>query len=145
MSNSNNSSKTKVKMGRPMIEIDQKEFEALCQMNCTEDEIASFFGCSTKTLYRWCKRTYREDFCLVYKKKSEKGKISLRRNLFKMSKTSVPVAIFLAKNLLGYKDNPIAETDIQSKNVSDDSTEKLLKELNDRKVEGLEETKDDLQ
>ena len=42
-------STTKKKAGRPVIQIDQKSFEELCKMQCTELEIAGFFGCSDET------------------------------------------------------------------------------------------------
>lgn len=92
-------------MARPQIEINQKQFENLCAMMCTLDEIAGFFDCSSDTIERWCKRTYAEGFADVYKKKSARGKMSLRRNQFELSKRSAAMAIFLGKQYLGQKDN----------------------------------------
>ena len=59
-------------MARPQKEIDQKQFENLCGLQCTEEEIADFFDCSVDTISRWCKRAYSESFAEVYKKKSSK-------------------------------------------------------------------------
>ena len=91
-------------MGRPRIEIDQKQFEKLCGIHCTEEEIASFFSCSVDTIERWCKRTYETTFAEAFKKHSATGKISLRRLQFKLAEHSVPMAIFLGKNYLGQTD-----------------------------------------
>lgn len=92
-------------MARPRKEIDQKQFEKLCGMMCTLEEIAGFFDCSEDTIERWCKRTFNERFAEVYKKKSHAGRISLRRNQFELSKKSAAMAIFLGKNYLGQKDS----------------------------------------
>lgn len=65
--------------GRPRKEIDQKEFEKLCGLQCTQEEIAAFFDCSADTIERWCERTYELKFAEVFKQKRGLGKISLRR------------------------------------------------------------------
>lgn len=92
------------KMGRPKIPINQQEFEKLCYMQCTETEIASFFDCSVDTIENWCKATYETTFSEIYKRKSEYGKISLRRTQFKIAEKSAAMAIFLGKQYLGQKD-----------------------------------------
>ena len=104
-------------MARPRIEIDKDEFEKLCGLFCTLEEIAGFFDCSEDTIERWCKRTYKESFAETFKKKSTIGKISLRRNQFKLSKKSAPMAIFLGKNYLGQRDDFVE---------SEEDMEKLL-------------------
>ena len=38
--------------------IDKRQFETLCGMQCTEEEICSVFEVSKDTLLRWCKNTY---------------------------------------------------------------------------------------
>lgn len=94
------------KMGRPQIEIDAKQFESLCGLQCTLAEIASFFQCSEDTVERWCKRTYELTFADAYKKHSAKGKMSLRRAQFRLAETNATMAIFLGKQYLGQKDVP---------------------------------------
>ena len=96
-------------MARPRKEIDQKEFEGLLAIQCTLEEVASYFdyklnGCSVDTIERWCKRTFGESFAEVSKRKREYGKISLRRSQFKLAEKSPAMAIFLGKNYLGQKD-----------------------------------------
>lgn len=92
------------KVGRPQIEIPKKQFENLCALFCTLEEIATVLDCSSDTVERWCKREYGENFAEVFKKKSALGKTSLRRNAFKLAQTNTAMCIFLLKNYLGLKD-----------------------------------------
>lgn len=86
--------------------INQNDFEKMCSIQCTRDEITAFFGVSTDTLWRWCKNTYGTDFETIYKEKKQLGKSSLRRTQWKLAEKSVPMAIFLGKNMLNQTDNP---------------------------------------
>lgn len=92
-------------MARPRKEIDQKQFENLCTMQCTEDEICDWFGVSADTLNRWCKRTYGASFADVFKQKRGNGRISLRRSQWKLAEKSATMAIWLGKQYLGQRDN----------------------------------------
>lgn len=91
-------------MARPRKEIDKRDFESLCTLQCTKEEICGFFDVSDKTLENWCKRTYSEGFSEVFKKKRGKGKISLRRAQFRLAEKSASMAIWLGKQWLGQKD-----------------------------------------
>ena len=91
-------------MGRPRIEIDKEQFEKLCGLQCTRDEICDWFHVTDKTLDSWCKRNYNEGFSAIYDKKRSAGKISLRRKQWKLAETSAAMAIFLGKNYLGQTD-----------------------------------------
>ena len=84
-------------MARPKKEIDQKQFENLCGLQCTLEEICGWFGVADKTLEAWCKRTYGAGFYEVFKQKRGAGKISLR----------------LGKQYLGQKDNPEESVDME--------------------------------
>lgn len=94
-------------MARPTKEIEQTQFEKLCAMLATEEEIAGFFDCSVDTIERWCKRTYKVSFAEIYKTHSAKGKISIRRNQLKLSEKYPAMAIWLGKQYLGQRDIPI--------------------------------------
>lgn len=94
-------------MGRPKKEIDKAQFEKLCAMMCTSEEIAGFFDCSVDTIERWCKREYKMPFAEVFKKYSAHGKISLRRNQFRLSEKYPAMAIWLGKQYLGQRDVPL--------------------------------------
>jgi hypothetical protein len=89
-------------MARPEAKIDLAELEKLCAIQCTSEEIAAFFGVSTKTIER---RRKVERFSDVMEQARAKGRVSVRRNLFRLAGNgNVAAAIFLAKNLLGYRD-----------------------------------------
>ena len=91
-------------MGRPRKEINQTEFEKLCGLQCTKEEMCGWFGITDKTLESWCKRTYKKGFSEIFSEKRGKGKISLRRTQFKLAEKSPAMAIFLGKNYLGQSD-----------------------------------------
>jgi hypothetical protein len=104
--------------GRPKKEIDKKQFESLCALFCTEEDIADFFECSIDTVNRWCKRTYKMTFAEIYKKKKSKGKVSLRRSQFKLAEKNATMAIWLGKQELGQKDNIEVQTESPEININ---------------------------
>ena len=91
-------------MARPRKEINKTEFEKLCGLQCTLEEIAGFFECSEDTIERWCKREYEMRFADAYKTWASQGKISLRRNQLKLSEKSAAMAIWLGKQWLGQRE-----------------------------------------
>lgn len=91
-------------MARPKKHIDQTTFEKLCGLQCTKLEICSFLDVTDKTLEKWCKEKYGKGFSEVFREKREAGKVSLRRNQWKLSEKSAAMAIFLGKNILGQRD-----------------------------------------
>ena len=89
-------------MARPKAKIELVELEKLCAMQCTDEEIAAFFGVSTMTVER---RRKVQRFSDVMEQARAKGRVSVRRNLFRVaSNGNVAASILLAKNLLGYRD-----------------------------------------
>ena len=90
--------------GRKKIEIDWKQFEAYCATQCTLREIADYFNCSQMTIERKVKEHYGCGFVDIFKRKRQKGLMSLRASLFKLAEKQGNVAIFLAKNWLGMSD-----------------------------------------
>lgn len=97
----------KKKLGRPPVELDKEQFEKLCSINCTMQEIADWFFVDIDTMTAWCKRTYNQHFSEVYRQKKSRGKISLRRSLWQgaLEDKNVVLKLFLAKNHLGMSDN----------------------------------------
>ena len=65
-------------MGRPRAEISQIEFEKLCGLQCTQEEICGWFGVTDK--------------------------ISLRRAQFRLAEKNANMAIWLGKQYLGQSD-----------------------------------------
>ena len=108
--------------GRPKFQIDYNIVEKLGSIMCTEKEIASILGCDERTLQR------NKEFCRIYKKSLDKGKMSLRRTQWKLAEKNASMAIFLGKNYLGQKD--VVEQNIEDKNgIIDD----LIGALNNAK------------
>lgn len=92
--------------GRPKKEIDQKQFETMCALQCTLDEICAMLDVSDKTLEKWCKDTYEGmNFSDVFRQKRELGRMSLRRMQWKLAEKNATMAIFLGKNYLGQRDS----------------------------------------
>jgi hypothetical protein len=89
-------------MARPTKKIDLVELEKLYGMQCTDREVAAYMGISVKTLER---RKKIQKFADVMDGAKAKGRVSVRRMLFiQGAKGNIAAAIFLAKNVLGYKD-----------------------------------------
>ena len=88
--------------GRKAIKIDLEQVEKLCNLQCTDAELASFFGVSSRTIER---RKSQPAFAECMARGKSRGLLTLRRNLWSLAGKGNPAAnIFLAKNLLGYRD-----------------------------------------
>lgn len=83
------------------------QFEGLCRIQCTEEEICGVLNCDDATLCRWCKTVYGRTFADVYKEKRQNGKASLRRRQFKIAETNATMSIWLGKQYLGQSDSPV--------------------------------------
>ena len=125
------------KTGRPKITIDQKIFENLCAIQCTEVEICSCFDCCEDTLNKWCKENYKNEdgkpmtFSEVFAVKRQKGRASLRRAQFRLAQKNASMAIWLGKQYLDQKDEAKLETESR---ISIDPLSKSLEEM----AKGLE-------
>lgn len=88
--------------GRPKIDINWNEFEKLCELQCTAEEVAYWFRCSVDTIERTVKKKYKTTFAEVMRQNGSKGKIALRRGLFSLAlKGNLGALIWLSKNHLG--------------------------------------------
>jgi hypothetical protein len=67
---------------RPETKIDLDELEKLCGMQCTDEEIAAFFGVSTRTIEG---RRKTPKFNEVMERAKAKGRVSVRRSLFRLA------------------------------------------------------------
>jgi len=125
---------------RKRTEFNLVELEKLAAMQATDEEIAAWFDVSQKTVQRMKKSN--AEFREILQKGRAKGRISVRRNLFELSKHNVAASIFLAKNLLGYKNfveytedgTPIRIERVNIKRFTDEELaeyERLLKKATD--------------
>ena len=119
-----------MKTGRPKIEVDFAEVDKLCQIQCTGEEIASFFGISYDTLERRCKEQFKVSLAEYIKEKSAKGKSSLRRLQWKAAMNgNVTMLIWLGKQYLGQADKTNYIDESNYNNNKEALRDKLVKEL----------------
>lgn len=102
-------------MARPKKEIDYEAVEKLASIQCTQEEIANFLELSVRTLQR------DDEFCRIYKKGIDSGKMSLRRYQYKLAEKNAAMAIWLGKQYLGQKDK-IEYSDENMKQINENIT-----------------------
>ncbi len=114
--------------GRPRKEFNQKLFEELCHIQCTETEIAAVMDMDTNTLEKNIREIYNRNFSEVFAEKREGGRSSLRRAQWKkaIESNDTVMQIFLGKNLLNQKDKPEKDEE-EPANLLQTSAELLLK------------------
>ena len=104
--------------GRKPVEWSDKEYkvlENLCKIQATVKEIESVLELDYKTINRLCEAYYEDEngnpmgFGQVQQIFSAHGKISIRRAQFQFMETTPSMAIFLGKQYLGQRDNPVDE------------------------------------
>ncbi|SRR5579871_2224573 len=91
--------------GRKPVHIDLLELEKLCSLNCTDEEIAAFFGVTTRTIEN---RRKKPKFADAMRRGKAKGRISVRRAQMKLLESgNGAMGVWLGKNLLGQRDTPL--------------------------------------
>lgn len=130
--------------GRPKKEIDMAAVEKLALIQCTQEEIAEFLGVSVRTLQR------NKEFCRVYKKGIDSGKMSLRRLQWKAAeKGNVVALIWLGKQYLGQSESPqelaLKRAELDHRKWYEAEKLEIDKKVADVKLHGPieEETEDD--
>jgi len=129
----------KKKRGRPLIQLDWDVFERLCGIQCTLEEIADFFRCSSDTIERSVKRHYGQDFAEIFRQKRGNGKISLRRKIYELAvKGDRTLLIWASKQYLGMSDKVEQKQEISAKVeslaiVSDEELSERIKLLQQNK------------
>ena len=90
-------------------EIDLIELEKLCTLSCTDEEIAAWFGTSTRTIER---RRKEPKFAEIMARGKAKGRISVRRMQMKLlEQGNATMGVWLGKQLLGQRDQ--IETEVR--------------------------------
>ncbi len=99
------------KTGRPPLSIKWDEAEKLLLMQCTDEEVASWFNTTIKTLKAACKRDLGMTFSQFSDQKKARGKISLRRALWQRATDTNPktqniaALLFACKTMLGLREH----------------------------------------
>jgi Zn-dependent peptidase ImmA (M78 family) len=93
------------KGGRPKTEIDLETLNKLIGIQCTAEEIASYFEVSIDTIDRRLQEAYNMGFAEYFKQNKGKGKVSLRRAQFQSAiDGNTTMQIWLGKNWLNQTD-----------------------------------------
>jgi hypothetical protein len=88
--------------------IDKVQFERLCQLGCTLEEIAFFFQVGKDVITDFVRYTYNADFETVFSWFFSRTKIALRRMQIKTAMDgNVNMLLHLGKVLLGQKEERI--------------------------------------
>ena len=110
--------------GRPKKQIDYEAVEKLAAMMCTQEEIASYLDVSTRTLQRDA------EFCHIYKKGLDKGRMSLRRMQYKAADGgNSTMLVWLGKQYLGQSDKQEMSIDAKVNNPFEGLTVDELRKL----------------
>ena len=107
---------SRIGAGRKPIEIDLDELQKLCSLQCTNEEIAAWFGCSVRTIEKYSKKP---EVAETMARGRAKGRISVRRAQMKLLEAgNATMGVWLGKQLLGQRDvTPIELTGAQGKPV----------------------------
>src|SRR6266852_2069257 len=101
-------------------EIDLSELEKLCQLQCTDEEIAAWFSVSTRTIER---RRLEPEFAEVMTRGRAKGRISVRRMQMKMlEEGNATMGVWLGKQILGQADQVGPDMNVQIAIIMPDTT-----------------------
>lgn len=91
--------------------INWEEFDKLVSYQCTQKEIADFFGMSVRTLDHVCQRDRGEKLADVWDKKKGSGRVKVRKLQYEIASSDHPgaatMAIYLGKAILNQSDKPI--------------------------------------
>jgi hypothetical protein len=92
--------------GRPRTAIDWEEFDRLCGLQATLEEIAAWFACDIATIERAVKREKELGFAEYFAQKRGVGRVSLRRVQFREALAGNPtMLVWLGKQWLGQRDD----------------------------------------
>jgi len=104
---------TKNKGGRPQHKLDYAMLDSLCGIMCTKEEIASLMNIDEDTLHNVLKRDGHGGFSVYFKKKSAKGKMSLRRKQYTSAiEGNVTMLIWLGKQHLDQSDKTESKVEV---------------------------------
>jgi hypothetical protein len=92
-------------------EIDLTEVEKLAAMQASDQEMAAFFGVTTRTIER---RRHEPEFAEAIERGKAKGRLSIRRAQLRLLEAgNTAIAIFLGKNYLNQTDR-VTEVSVPS-------------------------------
>ena len=116
-------------------ELDRKQFEGLCGMQCSVEELCGWFGCDEAALDAWCQDAYGESFCQAFDRLTLAGRIALRRDQMLAAKKNVSMSRHLEERL-SKTDKPTEKTkDYRRTRAYRELLESLLRCLSARGID----------
>lgn len=117
------------RIGRPPKPIDWDVFDGLCELQCTQVEIASWFDMTVDTIHKRVQDEKRVPYSEYYEEKASKGCISLRRKQWQVAmKGDKTMLIWLGKQYLSQKENQDFDVKLYLKQLTGKSDQELAKE-----------------
>lgn len=117
-------------------EFDRKQFESLCGMQCSVEELCGWFGCDEAALNTWCMDTYGEDFRSAFDRLAMMGRIVLRREQVAAAKKNVSMARHLEAQRVGHDAPPQKRKNYRLTDAYKELRQSMLQNLIDRDLDG---------
>lgn len=115
---------------------DQTQFESLCGMQCSVDEVCGWFGCDETALNAWCMDTYGEDFRSAFNRLAMLGRIVLRRDQVAAAKKNVSMARHLEAQRAGHDAPPQKRKNYRLTDAYKELRQSMLQNLIERDLDG---------
>lgn len=109
---------TETVVGKPVL--NRENLEGLLEIQCTREEVMSFFGFKSKTyLQKWIKDNYEgQTFEQLSQQFKVKGQASLRRLAFQVAEKQPAVLIFLLKSMCHLHDEQVVTVNTDDRQVN---------------------------
>lgn len=117
-------------------ELDRRQFESLCGMQCSVEELCGWFGCDEAALNTWCVDTYGEDFQSAFDRLAMMGRIALRRDQVAAAKKNVSMARHLEAQRAGHDSPPQKRKNYRLTDAYKELRQSMLQNLIERDLDG---------
>lgn len=120
----------------PRRKLNRSQFESLCVMQCTAEELFGWFGCSESDLDSWCCENYGESFRDSFDRLSLDGRILLRKEQVAAAKKNVSMARHLEAQRAGHDAPPQKRKNYRLTDAYKELRQSMLQNLIDRDLDG---------
>ena len=117
-------------------ELDRRQFESLCGMQCSVEELCGWFGCDEAALNAWCMDTYGEDFRSAFDRLAMMGRIVLRRDQVAAAKKNVSMARHLEVQRAAHDAPPQKRKNYRLTDAYKELRQSMLQNLIERDLDG---------
>ena len=117
-------------------EFDRKQFESLCGMQCSVEELRGWFGCDEAALNTRCMDTYGEDFRSAFDRLAMMGRIVLRGEQVAAAKKNVSMARHLEAQRACHDAPPQKRKNYRLTDAYKELRQSMLQNLVERDLDG---------